>query len=151
MNIYIDNRSGLPIYEQIVSQIKNQIVSGTLADGAALPSMRQLARELGIDLATVELHARRHQAGLLGIDRARITFLQVSEHLAGTLCITGLRCLFDLAEQHRGLAGLIALPPLPGVQSGINGQRGNQGPGDQIAIAAPEALQGVELFLFLQV
>lgn len=54
MNIYIDNRSGLPIYEQIVSQIKNQIISGTLADGEALPSMRQLARELNISVITTK-------------------------------------------------------------------------------------------------
>ena len=46
MDIIITNQSDSPIYEQIYNQIKNQIVSGELKEGEALPSMRILAKEL---------------------------------------------------------------------------------------------------------
>lgn len=54
MNIIIRNSSGQPIYEQIVSQIKNIIISGELRAGDALPSMRLLAKELRISLITTK-------------------------------------------------------------------------------------------------
>ena len=50
MNIIISHSSGVPIYEQIVAQIKEQILSGALAEGVLLPSMRALAAELQISL-----------------------------------------------------------------------------------------------------
>ena len=40
MQLYIDNRSGAPIYDQIYSQIKDAILSGQVAEGEALPSIR---------------------------------------------------------------------------------------------------------------
>lgn len=52
MNIFIDNKSGLPIYDQIYSQIKNQIISGALAEDMLLPSIRNLAKDLGISVIT---------------------------------------------------------------------------------------------------
>lgn len=52
MNIYIDNKSGLPIYDQIYSQIKNQIISGALREDQLLPSIRNLAKDLGISVIT---------------------------------------------------------------------------------------------------
>ena len=54
MNIIISNSSGQPIYEQIVSQIKNMIISGSLKEGDALPSMRLLAKELRISVITTK-------------------------------------------------------------------------------------------------
>ncbi len=54
MDIIISNASGKPIYEQIVTQIKGMIVSGTLVQGEALPSMRLLARDLRISLITTK-------------------------------------------------------------------------------------------------
>ena len=54
MNIIISNSSGQPIYEQIISQIKNLIISGELREGDALPSMRLLARELRISVITTK-------------------------------------------------------------------------------------------------
>ena len=48
MDILISNASGKPIYDQIASQIKNLIISGQLAQGDSLPSMRLLAQELRI-------------------------------------------------------------------------------------------------------
>ena len=54
MTITISSSSGDPIYLQIVSQIKSQILDGTLAAGEALPSMRNLATELRISFMTTK-------------------------------------------------------------------------------------------------
>ena len=54
MNIIISNSCGQPIYEQIVLQIKNLIISGSLKEGDALPSMRLLAKELRISVITTK-------------------------------------------------------------------------------------------------
>ncbi len=54
MEIIISSNSGKPIYEQITSQIKAQIMSGDLKTGEAIPSMRALARSLHISVITVQ-------------------------------------------------------------------------------------------------
>ncbi len=54
MTILIDNKSGQPIYEQIVSQLREQIYSGALAEDEALPSIRDLARDLRISVITTK-------------------------------------------------------------------------------------------------
>ena len=54
MQLYIDNRSGTPIYDQIFTQIKSQIISGDLRAGDALPSIRGLARDLRISVITTK-------------------------------------------------------------------------------------------------
>ena len=54
MNIIISNQCGQPIYEQIGSQIKNMIISGQLAAGDPLPSMRFLAKELRISVISTK-------------------------------------------------------------------------------------------------
>lgn len=54
MNINISNTSGQPIYDQICRQIKAQIMSGELAEGELLPSMRMLAKELRISVITTK-------------------------------------------------------------------------------------------------
>ena len=54
MDIIISNSNNEPIYEQICSQIKAQIVNGTLKEGDALPSMRLLAANLRISIITTK-------------------------------------------------------------------------------------------------
>ena len=54
MDIIISNANGVPIYEQIYSQVKAQIMSGTLKEGDALPSMRALAQQLRISVITTK-------------------------------------------------------------------------------------------------
>lgn len=54
MDIIISNASGVPIYEQIVRQIKGLILSEELKEGEALPSIRLLARELRISVITTK-------------------------------------------------------------------------------------------------
>ena len=46
MLVLIDNKSGLPIYDQIFSQIRSQIISGAMKEDEALPSIRNLAKDL---------------------------------------------------------------------------------------------------------
>ena len=54
MTIFIDNKSGMPIYDQIFTQIKNQIISGALAENDPLPSIRALAKDLRISVVTTK-------------------------------------------------------------------------------------------------
>ena len=54
MNVVIDNLSGIPIYDQIVVQIKEQIINGSLAEDEALPSIRNLAKDLRISVITTK-------------------------------------------------------------------------------------------------
>lgn len=54
MNILISNSSDQPIYRQIEIGIINNIVSGSLAGGDLLPSIRQLAKELQVSVITVK-------------------------------------------------------------------------------------------------
>lgn len=54
MDIIISNASGKPIYDQIVSQIKDAIVTGDLSEGDPLPSIRALANDLRISVITTK-------------------------------------------------------------------------------------------------
>lgn len=54
MFITIDNKSGIPIYEQIYSQIKNQIISSAIGENEMLPSIRSLAKDLRISVITTK-------------------------------------------------------------------------------------------------
>lgn len=54
MDIILSNSSGKPIYEQIADQVREQILSGALSAGDALPSMRLLAKELRISVITTK-------------------------------------------------------------------------------------------------
>ena len=54
MNILINNRSGVPIYEQIYTQIKNHIISGAVSADEMLPSIRNLAKDLRISVITTK-------------------------------------------------------------------------------------------------
>lgn len=54
MQILIDNKSGAPIYDQIYTQIKNQIIGGQLRENEMLPSIRGLAKDLRISFITTK-------------------------------------------------------------------------------------------------
>ncbi|MBU5625916.1 GntR family transcriptional regulator [Oscillibacter sp. MSJ-2] len=54
MKLYISNASGQPIYDQIYTQIKANIISGDLTPGEALPSIRSLAKDLRISVITTK-------------------------------------------------------------------------------------------------
>jgi GntR family transcriptional regulator len=54
MRILISNASPDPIYEQIVRQVKSQIIAGDLSEGEVLPSIRKLAQDLQISVITTK-------------------------------------------------------------------------------------------------
>ena len=54
MHIIINNSSMVPIYEQIIDQIKSAIIRGELQPDAVLPSVRSLSKELKISALTVK-------------------------------------------------------------------------------------------------
>lgn len=54
MNIVISNSSDEPIYQQIINQIKEQILKGELTESEPLPSIRKLAKELNISVITTK-------------------------------------------------------------------------------------------------
>ena len=53
MLISIDSKSGVPFYRQIIEQVKFAIARGDLEPGDRLPTVRQLAVDLSINLNTV--------------------------------------------------------------------------------------------------
>lgn len=54
MQIILSNHSKEPLYEQILNQVKSLILSGELEEGMALPSIRQLAKDLHISVITTK-------------------------------------------------------------------------------------------------
>ncbi|MFI3255574.1 MAG: GntR family transcriptional regulator [Eubacteriales bacterium] len=76
LEIIISNNSPKPIYEQIKSQIKSQIMSGELAEGTALPSMRGLAKTLSVSVITVQKsYEELHKVGLIETTAGRGSFV----------------------------------------------------------------------------
>ena len=54
LNIFIDNKNGAPIYDQIYNQIKSCIINGELKENDPLPSIRNLAKDLRISVITTK-------------------------------------------------------------------------------------------------
>ncbi len=54
MNIIISNSNNIPIYEQLYDRIKTLIISGELKEGEAIPSIRNLAKDLRISVVTTK-------------------------------------------------------------------------------------------------
>lgn len=125
MTILIDNRSGKPIYEQIVDQLRDQILSGELQADEALPSIRSLAKDLRISVITTKrAYEELEQAGFLYTVAGKGCFvaakntdllreeslLKIEEHLAeirrlAALCrLTKeeLRQMLELLEEDEG-------------------------------------------------
>jgi GntR family transcriptional regulator len=76
MRILISNSSPDPIYEQIVRQVKGQIISGDLAEGEPLPSIRKLAHELQISVITTKrAYEELEKEGLIDTVGGKGTFV----------------------------------------------------------------------------
>ena len=58
----VNPKSKQPIYEQLVEQLRRQLILGGIKAGAPLPSVRQLAMELGINPNTIQKAYRRMEA-----------------------------------------------------------------------------------------
>ena len=55
----VNPKSKQPLYEQLVEQLRRQLLLGVMESGAAMPSVRQLATELGINPNTIQKAYRR--------------------------------------------------------------------------------------------
>lgn len=76
LNIHISAASGVPYYRQIFDQLEGQIQSGQLAPGAALPSVRELAKQTLVSLITIRRAYRDlADAGLIVQQQGRGTFV----------------------------------------------------------------------------
>ena len=53
MELVINTSDSVPLFAQLIEQIKNAVLDGKLGPGAALPSIRQLANDLGLNQNTV--------------------------------------------------------------------------------------------------
>ena len=54
MKIVISNTANMPIYEQIVNQIRDAVINGELKAGEGMPSIRVLAKELTVSVITTK-------------------------------------------------------------------------------------------------
>lgn len=76
MDIQLDFRSDIPIYIQIVEQVRQQVVNGGLSPGAQLPTVRALATELRINFNTVARAYRLlDEAGVISTQQGRGTYI----------------------------------------------------------------------------
>lgn len=72
----LDFRSGTPIYEQIVEEVRARIHSGLLKPGDQLPTVRQLALELRVNFNTVARAYRiLDEAGMISTQQGRGTYI----------------------------------------------------------------------------
>lgn len=76
LKVNLDFGSGVPIYVQIVDQVKALLSSGELNPGDQLPTVRQLASELRVNFNTIARAYRLlDEAGLISTQRGRGTYL----------------------------------------------------------------------------
>lgn len=76
LNIRLELGSSTPIYEQIVTQVREQLAIGVLKPGDQLPTVRQLASELRVNFNTIARAYRLlDEAGLISTQRGRGTYL----------------------------------------------------------------------------
>lgn len=77
MNIVVSNSSSVPLYEQIQTQIKVQILNGELRPGEALPSIRLLAKELKVSIITTKrAYEELEKEGFLRTVAGKGTFVE---------------------------------------------------------------------------
>jgi GntR family transcriptional regulator len=83
MLLSIDDKDNRPIYIQIIGQIKEQVSDGTLKPGDELPSVRELAESLGINMHTVRsAYLKLRDQGIINLRlgrRARIASMRTPE------------------------------------------------------------------------
>ena len=76
LDLKLDFRSGLPIYAQIVEQIRHMLAAGELNPGDQLPTVRQLATDLRVNFNTIARAYRLlDEAGLISTQQGRGTYI----------------------------------------------------------------------------
>ena len=109
MDIIISNSNGKPIYEQISSQVRAQILSGALKAGERLPSIRVLADGLGVSVITTKrAYSDLEGEGLVETVQGKGCF--VSQQNKALLRERRMRHVEDLMAQATAEARDIGLP-----------------------------------------
>ena len=76
LHIQIDAHSGVPVYRQVMDQIKYYAASGALAAGAQLPSIRELAKLLSVNPTTVvKAYTELQHAGIIAMKHGKGAFV----------------------------------------------------------------------------
>ena len=74
--LHVDPRDPLPLWRQLEEGVRNLIATGALRAGVAVPSVRELARELALNPATIaKAYQRLCEAGVLETRRGEGTFV----------------------------------------------------------------------------
>lgn len=76
MFLHVDTANGIPIYVQLINQIKSCIAGGILIPGDRMPSVRELASQLTVNPNTIQkAYQELEQAGIIETVRGRGTFV----------------------------------------------------------------------------
>ena len=76
LHLQIDPRSGVPVYRQIMDQVRYYVASGALAAGTQLPSIRALAQELTVNPTTiVKAYSELQHAGIIEMIHGKGVFV----------------------------------------------------------------------------
>lgn len=115
MIVHVDADAPTPVFEQLRSQIERLIVSGQLAPGARLPTVRQLATDLGLARGTVNkvyeqlardglvATAGRHGTTVLPVARRRAPASADVDAAADTLALLARQLGLSAAATHAAL------------------------------------------------
>jgi len=77
MDLSVDLHSGVPIYVQVVERIKHLVATGRLKPGDQLPTVRQLALDLRVNLNTIaKAYVMLNDAGVVSTRQGRGTFVR---------------------------------------------------------------------------
>ena len=80
MHIILNHSSMVPIYEQLMEQIKSDIIQSVLSEGEALPSVRTLAGELQISALTVKkAYDKLEEEGFVTTVHGKGTYVSASD------------------------------------------------------------------------
>ncbi len=81
LHFQINPHSGVPVYRQMVDQVKYYIASGTLKPGDQLPSIRELAQKLAVNPTTVvRVYSDLEHAGVIEMRHGKGAFVTDSGH-----------------------------------------------------------------------
>ena len=85
MHIILNHSSMVPIYEQLMEQIKSDIIESVLSEGEALPSVRTLAGELRISALTVKkAYDKLEEEGFVTTVHGKGTYVSASDRQLAT-------------------------------------------------------------------
>jgi len=123
----IDFDAAYPIYEQVIEEIKKEIVRGELKAGAKLPSQRKLAKKIDVNPNTVQRAYREmEQRGLVETKRGRGTFIkdddqvmiEIKKEMAQTAVIDFIDEMISLGFKRENI--------LEKVESNLKGREDNE-------------------------